>query len=79
MSRNLTVKDLAKELQKLVKEGKGDQMVVVSSDSEGNAFSPLSGISIDMLYFQDDNQVIGKDEKGIPEGGEDSIVIWPSD
>lgn len=77
MSKSLTLNDLARDIKKWIKEGYGDCTLVVSQDSEGNGFSPLGGVSLDMVYYPEDGEVCGEDEEGRPEGGDRAIVIWP--
>lgn len=41
MNKPLTVKQLYKECKKLIDAGKGDNVIMISSDDEGNAYHYL--------------------------------------
>lgn len=84
----MTVKDL-KQILLGVDE---DKLVIMSRDSEGNLFSPLSDISTENEVYQADTTYMGEvhSKELTPElkaagyskedigEGEDCIVLWPT-
>jgi hypothetical protein len=73
---NMLVKGLIEMLQKL----DCDALVVMSSDGEGNEFSPLSEVTTEMYepYNEWSGEIyptVRKAEK--PQGAELVIVLWP--
>ena len=69
----MKVKQLIKELQKLP----ADAVVVLSSDGEGNQYSPLADVG-EYKYVEQNSwcgDIYPTDEE---EGGVDAVVFWPT-
>lgn len=78
MAENYTVKDLYNTLSDLIKTGKGDMIVVVSRDEEGNGFSPLGGISTDLGFNKSEGEVWDMTDADAPKDElVPCLVIWP--
>lgn len=78
---------LVKELLDMLKDANPDAVVVLSSDSEGNSYSELSGYS-DEYNFDEENAEIGLKKltaelkkqgysKEDLKEGKDAVVLWP--
>lgn len=73
----MTKNQLIKKLSKI----KGNPLIIVSADSEGNSFCPLNDISPD-LYWDEDNREL-RDKEDFEESGAEienypkCIVLWP--
>ena len=79
-----------KELKQLLEGVDDERIVVLSRDPEGNGFSPLVSVEIDMKYDQRGENEIGYEkltpelikagytEEDVIEGGKLAIVLWPT-
>lgn len=79
-----------RELIELLQTVDSEAEVLGASDSEGNSFSPLESVSIDMVYREyqreyeigyskltSDLKKRGYSEEDLLEGGKRCVVIWP--
>jgi len=79
-----------KELKELLAQFNDEDIVILSKDSEGNNFSPLSDIEecsykaettwygeIGLRELTDEDIKNGYSEEDIFEDGENAIVLWP--
>ena len=69
-----------KELKKILSEYPDDFEVIMSSDGEGNSFSPLADFGIGM-YIPDttySGEIWMGDEIKEEDGKENCIVLWPT-
>lgn len=74
-----------KELKEILSKIDDETIVVISSDSEGNSYSPLSSYSPDYNYsdgeiglkkLTDDDKSKGYTEEDLKEG-QSAFVLWP--
>jgi hypothetical protein len=66
-----------KKLIKLLEDLDEDATVILSKDSEGNYFSPLSDVTDDCKYTPNNKwsgDIVSKDSKE----GKDAVVLWPT-
>ena len=75
----MTANQLIKVLEKLP----GDTVIMMSSDEEGNSFSTLYEISIELFVPNPNNYDLGdfvelKKGKKSPKGAETVVVLWPT-
>ena len=74
----MTVAELIKELKKLPQ----DYLVIMSSDGEGNKFSPCSQACGPYMYEPDSSwagEIRDKEEHGDDdEYKENAVVLWPT-
>lgn len=73
----MTVKELREALENLP----DDLPVVMSKDSEGNAYSPLSSYADDVEYVAETTwygELYSKDEDERPDNGVDVLCLWPT-
>ena len=67
------------ELLEMLKDVPGDYQVIMSKDSEGNAFSPLSNTGCAMYVSTApwNGEVHGEDDAG-EHYKENAVVLWPT-
>ncbi len=61
------------KLIKLLSKADPKALVVLSSDSEGNSFSPLGDVSIDLHYR--DGEIV--DPEDVEDTDERAVLLWP--
>ena len=79
-----------KELKELLEQCNDDDVVVVSSDEEGNSYRKLSTVSADLYACEGSYNVEiglrkltpsleeeGYSEEDVLEGGSPCVVLWP--
>lgn len=79
-----------KELKELLNQFDDENIVIMSKNSEGNNFSPLSDIDecnyraettwygeIGLRELTDEDIADGYSEEDVLEDGENAIVLWP--
>lgn len=70
----MKVSELIKQLKKLPK----DSIVILSSDAEGNKFSPVSYLSKALYAPEGDVYNLDEDKNDLPDDAVTAVVIWPT-